>query len=246
MNVVTELFSGLRHWDSDPLLRRLQPKGLPVLHEDEGPKMGDSSLHTRTCDILYYGVKFHLAARPAYRVFRDLNVYYADDDPNAYVSPDIFFVKPKRSLPEEVTSYRLGRDGPPPRVVIEALSTRTYQEGDLTEKPVLYAALGIEEYILVDVTGTLLKERLLLLRRQDDGKWKAEQDGDDGVTSRFGFRVIIDTDGQVRVVNAKTGKSYARPDQAQQALEGREQAEARIRRLEQELARLRDRKRKKK
>ena len=43
-------------------------------------------------------------------------------------------VKPKRSLPEEVTSYRLGRDGPAPRVVMEALSTRTYQEGDLTEK----------------------------------------------------------------------------------------------------------------
>src|SRR5262249_54369695 len=246
MSMVTELFAGLRHWDSDPVLKKLQPKGLPVLHEDEGPKMGDSSLHTRTCDILYYGVKFHLADQARFRVFRDLNVYYAADDPSAYVSPDIFFVKAKRSLPQEVSSYRIGRDGPAPRVVIEALSPRTYQEGDLTDKPVLYAALGVEEYILVDVTGELLKERLLLLRRQTNGKWKSEQDADGGVTSRFGFRVIIDADGQVRVLNAKTGKPYARPDQAQQAVEERDEAHARVRQLEQELARLRDRKRKKK
>src|SRR5262249_17347160 len=163
--------------------------------------------------IPYEGVKFHLAADRAFRVFRDLNVYYADDDPSAYVSPDIFFVKPKRGLLKEISSYRIGRDGPAPRAVIEALSSRTYQEGDLTDKPVLYAALGVEGSILVDVTGELLKERLLLLRRQANGNWASEHDADGGVTSRFGFRIIIDTDGQVRVVNAKTGKPYARPEQ---------------------------------
>jgi Uma2 family endonuclease len=246
MSVVTELFSGLRNWESDPVLNRLKPKGLPVLYEDDGPKRGDSSLHTRTCDNLYYGLEFHFEPQAVYRVYRDLNIYYAADEPRAYVSPDVFVIKPKRAIAKHESSYDVGRDGPAPRVVMEVLSERSFQEDDLTTKPVLYAALGVEEYVLVDVTGEMLKERLLLLRRKSNGKWATEQDADGGVTSRLGFRIVIDTDGQVRVLNAKTRKAYARPEEAQQAAKDRDEAAERIRKLEEKLARLRGSKRTKK
>ncbi|HEY7423021.1 MAG TPA: hypothetical protein VH682_02150, partial [Gemmataceae bacterium] len=80
--------------------------------------------------------------------------------------------------------------------------------------------------------GEMLEQRLLLLRRQRDGLWRDEQDADGGITSRLGFRIVIEDDGQLRIINAQTGKRYARPDEAQ-AIADRNQT------LEEELARLR-------
>jgi Uma2 family endonuclease len=198
--------------------------------------MGESSLHTQTTDILLYGLGFHLAGRRRLRVFSNLNLHYSDKDPNAYVSPDIMVVESARPLTEEMTSYRIGEDGPAPRLVTEVLSFRTYQQGDLTSKPVLYADLGIEEYLLVDVSGAMLPRRLLLLRRQADGTWIEEQDPDGGVTSRLGFRLLIEDDGQLRVLDARTGKRYARPGEAQAAAD-RSEAEAKGRRKAERAAR---------
>jgi hypothetical protein len=63
----------------------------------------------------------------------------------------------------------------------------------------------------------------------------------------------MDSDGQLRVLDARTGRRYARPDEAEQAVRGQEEAvrareealraqeeaEARVRELEAENARLR-------
>jgi Uma2 family endonuclease len=223
-------------WGKDPVLLRLQPKGLPVMFEDEDLEMGESSLHTDTCTILLSGVGFHLRGRRGYRAFSNLNLYYSPENPAEYASPDLMVVRPTRRLPANVSSYRIGDDGPAPVLAGEVLSFRTYQQGDLTAKPVLYASLGIPEYLLVDVTGELLPQRLLLLRRQADGTWAEEQDADGGITSRLGFRVLLEEDGQARVVDAKTGERYPRPDEAV----------ARVRELELELARLRGKGRKRK
>ncbi len=99
--------------------------------------------------------------------------------------------------------------------------------------------MGVEEYLLADVTGDLLPQRLLLLQRQPDGSWREGQDADGGVTSRLGFRVVIEEDGQLRVIDAKTGKRYARPDEAQTTADALAAAAERIRALEEELVRLR-------
>src|SRR5262249_47040877 len=137
-------------------------------------------------------------------------------------------------------SYRIGTDGPTPLVVAEVLSERTAQQGDLREKLRIYALLGIREYILIDVTGEFLPQRLLLKRLRRNRTWKDEQDPDGGVTSRLGFRLIIDADGRIRVLDAATGAPYARPDEAQAEARARRAAEERVRALEEELARLRE------
>ena len=263
--VKTPTLAKLRRYESDPILQRLRPSGIPILYEDEGLEMGESDLHTRTCDILLYGVEFHFTNKPAYRVLSNLNLHYSDQEPEAYVSPDLMVVQPPRPLPESISSYRIGKEGPAPLLVGEVLSRRTFQQGDLTEKPLLYAALNIEEYILVDLTGEILPEKLLLLERQADGRWTDKRDKDGGVTSRLGFRLLIEADGQLRVLDAHSEKPYARPGEAQAAVDGwanevkarrkaeraaraeakaRLQAEERIRALEKELARKRGKGRK--
>jgi Uma2 family endonuclease len=206
---------------------------IPVIYEDEGQEeMGESSTHSLSDRIVGVGLSAHFAGRSGYQVLANLNLYYHRLDPNAYVSPDEMVVQLPQPL-GDVGSYTVGRDGPAPLVTVEVLSKRSYQQQDLTNKPAVYASIKVAEYILVDTTGKFLPQRLLLKRLQPDGTWRDEQDADGGVTSRLGFRIILDDDDQVRVLDAATGRRYLRPDEieaARTALErkvGEEQAERR-------------------
>jgi Uma2 family endonuclease len=215
---------------------------MPVMYEDEGQEeMGETEVHVLTVEILRNGIKDHLAGQPRYSVFSDLNVYYHRIDHWAYVSPDTMVVAPGRDLGDDVTSYRIGPDCPAPVLTAEVLSRRSFQQQDLTNKPVIYAQLGVQEYILVDVTGAFLPQRLLLKALQSDGTWVDCQDPDGGVTSRLGFRLVIEPDGHNRVVHAATGEKYLRPREAQAEAQARHRAEERVRELEAEVARLRAR-----
>jgi Uma2 family endonuclease len=210
---------------------------MPVMYEDEGQdEMGESDPHTDTDHILRTAILAHLRSRPEMRTFSNLNVFYHRVDRWAYVSPDLLVVRPIGPLPERVSSYRIGVQGPAPDLMIEILSRRSFQQQDLTNKPIIYSRLGVAEYILVDSTGEFLERRLLLRRLQDDGTWLDEQDADGGVTSRLGFRIVLEGDGRPRVLDATTGKRYVRPDEAQRSVDA---AEERIKALEAELARRR-------
>jgi Uma2 family endonuclease len=238
------------------------PDGMPLFYEDEDVdevEMGDNNLHSLSIVIFQFGVQAHLAPRPAYQVYMNLNLYYRDgpvhrrsgSPPN--VSPDVMVVRPYRRLPVDLSSYMIGEHGPAPVLTTEVLSQRSYQQRDRREKEDIYARLGVREYVQVDVTGRFLAERLLLKRLRRDGTWIDEQDADGGVTSRLGFRVILEPDGQLRVLDARTGAHYLRPSEAQaaeearrqeqaariEAEEARRQAEETIRALQAELDRLR-------
>ena len=122
-----------------------------------------------------------------------------------YFSADVMIVKPARRLSRDTVSYTIGKDGPAPLATIEIMSRRTFKKIDLTVKLVLYERLGIEEYILADPTGKLLPERLLLKRLQPDRSWTDERDEDGSVSSKLGFRLIMDEHGDLTVLDAKTG-----------------------------------------
>jgi Uma2 family endonuclease len=210
---------------------------MPVLYEDEGQEeMGESTPHTDAGQVLHMGVGEHLRGQGRYRVFSDLNVYYHPTDRRAYVSPDVMVVAGDRPLPERLSSYRIGPDFPAPVLVIEILSRRSFQQQDLTNKPAIYGRLGVAEYILVDTTGEFLPERVLLKRWVDRDTWDDEQDPDGGVTSRLGFRVMVEEDGRARVIDLAGGRRYLRPDEAEAAVQA---AQERLRALEAELGRLR-------
>lgn len=214
-------------------------EGMPFIYEDDDEgDMGEASIHTDSVDIAQNGVEAHLTPHERLRVFANLNLYYSATNLKAYASPDLMVAEPDE-VKQDFTSYRIGTDGPTPLMVGEVLSERTGQQGDLREKPRIYALLGIREYILIDMTGEFLPQRLLLKRLRRNRTWKDEQDADGGITSRLGFRMVIDTDGRLRVINAVTGERYPRPDEALAEARGRRDAEARNRALEEEIARLR-------
>lgn len=205
---------------------------IPILYEDEEEgDMGESNPHVDADEILHVGLKVFLRKRGTYR---DMNLYYKDGPRHPitgslpYVSPDVMVVEPFQDMGEQVTSYTVGRDGPAPLLTSEILSKRSGQQQDLEKKPIVYAALGIREYILVDASGRFLPERLQLRRLQPDRTWSVEQDPDGGVTSQLGFRLIWDTDGRLRLLDAATGERIARPDEAQDEAEARRHAEERL------------------
>jgi Uma2 family endonuclease len=212
--------------------------GLPILYEDdEEGDLGESNPHVVSDEILHVCLKAHLAGRPQYQVFSNMNLYYqVDNAPSGrlpYVSPDTQVVTPFEPLPDEVSSYQVGREGPAPVLIAEVLCERSAQQRDLKEKLTLYAGLGVAEYVLVDVTGRFLPQRLLLKRLQPNRTWKDEKDADGGITSLLGFRLIIDTDGRLRILDAATGKRYPRPDEADAEAEGRRRAEQALRQAEE-------------
>jgi Uma2 family endonuclease len=212
------------------------PDGLPTLFEDEGQdEMGETSRHRAANDIFFYGVQAHLAGRPEFTVLSNMNLYYRPRPNKSHVSPDVMVVRPPERLPRNLQSYRLGPKRPVPILTAEVLSLRSYQQQDLSNKPVLYRRLGVAEYVLIDTTGKLLPERLLIRRATGQDDWVECRDQDGGISSDLGFRVVIEPDGELRVLDAATGHRYLRPDEANAALTD---AERRIRELEAELARL--------
>ena len=98
----------------------------------------------------------------------------------------------------------------------KVLSARSAQQGDVTTKFELYAKLGIPEVLLVDPSGRWLSQRLLRIQFQASGGHHNDQDADGGVTSELGFRLILDADGQLRVLDAVTGYRYRRPEEAEE------------------------------
>jgi Uma2 family endonuclease len=205
------------------------PDGLPTLFEDEGQdEMGETSRHRAANDIFFYGVRAHLAGRPEFAVLSNMNLYYRPRPNKSHVSPDVMVVRPPERLPRNLKSYRLGPKRPAPVLTMEVLSLRSYQQQDLSNKPVLYRRLGVAEYLLIDTTGELLAERLLIRRATGHDDWVECRDPDGGISSDLGFRVVIEPDGELRVLDAATGHRYPRPDEA----------DHRIRELEAELARL--------
>jgi Uma2 family endonuclease len=212
-------------------------QNFPILNEDDLEwERGEANPHALAEHVLRYGIAAQLSDQPRNRVFSNMNLHYQPRFPRVYVSPDAMVVVPLAAQPDELRSYHLESDGPSPLFVAEVLSEETAEEGDHDEKLYIYAMTGIEEYLLVDVDGRFLPQRLLLKRLQPDRTWQDELDADGGITSRLGFRVLFDSGGRLRVVDKTTGRKYARPDEA----------EARIRALEEELARLKHPRRKRK
>lgn len=210
---------------------------MPIYFEDEGLEMGESYIHVFTDEILHVGVRALLARVPDFQVFSNLNLIYTDPRfpdafPPPYVSPDLMVVRPTARLPESVASYHVGRSGPAPVLTAEILSERSWQERDLGGKLDIYAMLGVREYCVIDVTGRFLRQRLLLMRLADDNTWTQHRDADGGISSNLGFRLVVEDDGHLRVIDSLTGRRLVRPSETL-ALQDR------VQELEAEIARLR-------
>jgi len=226
---------------------------LPILYqEEEDDGMGEANLHVLWTYTLFHGLQLHLADRPELRVYSNLNVYYRKEPlhpetrkrPN--VAADTMVVQPFAALPENIDSYTIDKDGPAPLLAAEILSKRTARKRDLKQKLDIYGGLAVAEYLIADPTRRFVPDGLLLKRLQPDRTWSDFRDADGGVTSQLGFRVIMDSDEHLRVIDTTTGWPYPRPHEAglqlrqaemayQQEVELRKRAEAELAELRRAL-----------
>ena len=61
------------------------------------------------------------------------------------ICPDVVVIKgfePPANSGEDLPSYHIGEDGPPPSLAFEVASPKTWKD-DLAAKPALYAAFGV-------------------------------------------------------------------------------------------------------
>ncbi|MEZ4866505.1 MAG: Uma2 family endonuclease [Caldilineaceae bacterium] len=131
-------------------------------------------------------------------------------------------------LPErKEKSYRVGRDGPLPAFVLEITSEETRQE-DLDGKKLFYAAVGVKEYLIIDLLAKATTDWQLLGYRLGESPFYEgiTPDAEGGLTfATIGLRFVAVGNERIDVYDVKTGERLLTPDE-QKAKAEEEQARA--------------------
>lgn len=201
--------------------------------ESDGQPMGETDLH-RNWMIRLIDILQHRYRDQQVYVSGDLLVYYEEGNPRRFVVPDVFVVKD--CDPSERRIYKLWAEPSAPHVVFEVTS-RSSQREDTQKKPRIYAAIGVEEYFVFDPTRDYLNPPLRGFRLEDGKHEPIEPDADGWLMcQQLGFRCRVEGDELV-LVDAMTGEKLVSHWEAEQL--AREQSEAEVARLREELRRLR-------
>jgi Uma2 family endonuclease len=177
----------------------------------------------------------------------NLLVYYQEGDPRKSLSPDLFVVRGVPKLPPR-DNYLIWLEGKAPEWILELTSKRTAKK-DLGEKTRIYRDLWkVKDYFLFDPRDEYLSPALQGYRLRGNRFVRIRL-----VAGRLPSTVLglhLERDGQqLRFWNPATGEwlKTARQKQEmaetarQQEIRARQEAEAEIERLRQELASLRKR-----
>jgi Uma2 family endonuclease len=208
--------------------------------QSDGKPMGETDGHIDALIYLREALRDHFRDHPQMYVAGNMLLYYEEGNPAACVAPDVFVVQGVAK--HERRTYRLWDEGRPPTVVFEITSRGSRLE-DLGTKRVVYAMLGVQEYVLYDPLGEYLRPPLQGYRLQE-GEYQRIPPGDEGrLTSQaLGLELRVE-EGRLRLVNPLTGERLLTPAEALTARRVADarasQAEAELERLRAELARLR-------
>lgn len=109
--------------------------------------MGETPVHAAVIHYLM-SVLHWLFQGQRCAVYENLNFYQTSDSREYPLAPDIAIIKGV-DYREDIRSWRVGKTGPAPHVVLEIASPETWKK-DLQEKPTLYAQMGVQEYFAYD------------------------------------------------------------------------------------------------
>lgn len=208
--------------------------------------MAETDAHrNQMIDALLHPLQERYRRRNDVYVSGNLLLYYEEGNPAASVAPDVFVVF---GIPQrERRIYKLWEEGKAPDVVFE-LSSRATSNQDLSHKRLLYEALGVTEYFIIDPLGEYLKPPLQGFRLIEEGYYRPLMPTPIGnqnwELASDVLKLFLRAEGnQLRLYDPEqTQYLLTRPEEA----EARRQAEARATAaetraaaLEAELARLR-------
>lgn len=205
--------------------------------ESDGTPMAETELHLEELVYVRQALKDRYEAEPDVFVGANLFLYYRRGDPSGVVAPDSFVVKgvPKLlSGNRRRRKYLLWEEGQVPCFVLETTSESTRVQDE--KKKEIYEELGVTEYFRFDPLGDCLSPRLQGLRLAG-GRYRPIRPNPDGSLLSQTTGVLFHLDSaQLRLTDAATGAPLLRKEEEAKA---RRQAEAKVRALEEELARLR-------
>lgn len=116
-------------------------------HPTEEDLMGETVVHAALIHYLMSVLNWLFQGQRC-AVYENLNFYQTPDVKEYPLAPDIAVIKGV-DYEEEIRSWRVGKTGPAPHVVLEIASPETWKK-DLREKPTLYAQMGAQEYFAYD------------------------------------------------------------------------------------------------
>jgi Uma2 family endonuclease len=225
---------------------RLELRDIPLTPEDFlDPQIGDMLVQGRPhdkvardlTDLLERG----LASRSEVLVLHELKHLFGPGLPGP--GPDISVIVGLRDPDPDMTSYDVAATGIPPSLIIEVISPsdRRIREVDERIKPKLYARIGVEEYVMVDLPWRANNRRFQLRghRLDEQGRYQPmELDAQGRLFSRVtGLFFGVSAKGdRVEVFVAATGERLLSSEEEE---ERRKAAEAELIRLREEVKRLR-------
>ena len=115
-------------------------------HPTQEDVMGETSVHRSLIAYLSQVLTWLFHGQRC-AIYENLNFYQTSDPQEYPLAPDIAVIKGVSF--RHVRSWRVGKTGPAPQVVFEAVSEETWTN-DLREKPGRYARMGVAEYFAYD------------------------------------------------------------------------------------------------
>lgn len=203
--------------------------------ESDGKPMAETDLHIDAIIRMRHILRAYFAKMPDVYISGNLMMYYEDTRPPKAVSPDLLV---SFGVGKKVRrTYKTWEEGKPPDFVVEFSSKGTVQT-DLVRKRELYADIGVSEYFLYDVDRAYLPSPLMGFRLVGDAYVEISPNADGGISSKtlgLDFHLLSDDFG---IYDPEAEKWLQTPTEEANARAKR--AEAEVARLREELARLKE------
>lgn len=120
-----------------------------VLHPEEYDRHMERFGHAEDCSYLFEVIRERLRSVPGAAVLPDMRMLLDPDSPVAH-GPDIAVIHGfPGPIAREMSTYRVGRDGPLPQLLIEVVSPHT-RITDVVDKVREYFDRGVPTYVVVD------------------------------------------------------------------------------------------------
>jgi Uma2 family endonuclease len=204
--------------------------------ESDGKPLGETDAHIQDLIEVRHALKQFFKGQEDVFVGADMFLYYEEGNSGAAICPDAFVARGVR-LRGLRRVYKLWEEGAAPCAVFE-ITSRDTRSNDLVVKKERYAGLGVEEYFLHDPLGEYLRPQLQGFRLRD-GRYHPITPAPDGTLESLTLGLRLRSEGVwLRLIDGATGKPLLR---SEEEAEAREMAELEIRRLREELERLRSR-----
>ncbi len=178
--------------------------------ESDGKPVGETEFHVMALVHLYQSLKHFFRNHPDVCTIADMLLYYEKGNTRAFKVPDVMVIKGVDKYPRRI--FKLWEEKAVPCVIFEITSKSTVAE-DIA-KSLLYASLGVREYVLFDPMREYIEDGLLGYRLDGMTYRPIAQDEEGNLFSKE-LGLILKQEGHLlRLYDPDTGRPVPSLDEA--------------------------------